>query len=364
MQLSETDKIFETDDIKTIEALLSDPSFDINYTDTNGNNLLHHACLKNKIEIARLLINNTRFDGINKRNSYYHTPLIICSCRGKYEIAKMLIEISKFTSLNDFDHGGYTAFHYACLFGHKDIVELLINTKGFDSLNRKNYSNNTGFHFLCQEGNYDMVELLIKTPGFNSLVTENSEGMTPFHNACRSGHTKIVELLIRTPGFDSLNKKSFLGYVPLRYAYRNKHIDVVKELLKQPDIIIPDNLNQLDILEKQIESIRKEKKIDIKIKLEHLIESYKNNPNYTRIKLLLEDNIDVYRLIVFLSDDYFVLKSDTENTNGYHFMNITKRLPIELQMVVVLRSCGLSINNISAKLFNDGLQEFVNKFLV
>jgi len=93
------------------------------------------------------------------------------------------------------------------------------------------------------------------------------------------------------------------------------------------------------------------------------MKKYKENPIKIRRQLMLEDNIDIFRLIVFTSDDYFELDNNTENAKGLKFLKIVKQLPLELQMVIIHRMSYSGMNNISGKLFNDNLKEFIKKYV-
>lgn len=145
---------------------------------------------------------------------------------------------------------------------------------------------------------------------------KDNGGYTALQCACYRGRVEVVKYLITSPGFNSLNEKDdYHDRTPLHVAYYHGHIEIVKELLKYKNIIIPDKLEFIFALE------------EITNKIEKLFESYKQDPFITRIKLILDENLDIYRLIIYICDDYFKLKKKTKNKKGKRFLKIAKQLP-------------------------------------
>jgi hypothetical protein len=73
--------------------------------------------------------------------------------------------------------------------------------------------------------------------------------------------------------------------------------------------------------------------------------------------------IDIYRLVVFLSDDYLEIKSSKffKTIKSSSFFKIIKNLPSELQIKIIFATINLHQTYISTADFNDGLKEFVKK---
>ena len=94
-------------------------------------------------------------------------------------------------------------------------------------------------------------------------------------------------------------------------------------------------------------------------KIKELIKRYKKDPQTVRSKLILKDNINVYRHIVFLCDGYYELDENTENNNGLRFLKIASRLPLELQMTLTHRLCGSSKAIITGKQFDENIKRYV-----
>lgn len=101
----------------------------IQNSDTN----LHLAVLQGNIENVKKSLESG--SGINQKDSYGSTPLIIATTFGKAEIAKLLI--AEGADLNIPNNQGSTPLHIAAFFCHKAIVEALLD-KGADKYLRNN----------------------------------------------------------------------------------------------------------------------------------------------------------------------------------------------------------------------------------
>lgn len=247
--------------------------------------------------------------------------------------------------LNKKDDYGYTPFWWACQNSYKKIVEILLKTDGFTSLNEKDNSGATPFHWACHDGRKEIVEILLKADGFASLNEKDNNGLTPFHHACFKNRKEIMELLLKADGFNCLNEKDKKDWTAFYYACLNGKREIVKLLLKQKDIIIPDKLVYPSNDNNNIKQ---------------LVESYNKNPSLIRTLLILDENIDTYRHIVFLSDNYYRIKQDENNST--RFFKITSRLPLELQMILIHRLCGSTQQVITSKTFVDDIVSYVKKY--
>ncbi|AYV76529.1 MAG: hypothetical protein Terrestrivirus8_22 [Terrestrivirus sp.] len=302
---------------------------------------LHELCENGDIEVVKKYISDFGTNSLNEKNDRGATSFLLACSQGHKEIVELLIKTNGFSSLNEKDNSGATPFFVACYYGEEEIVEILIKTNGFNSLNEQNNSGETPFLAVCMtpQGNEKIAELLIRTDGFDSLNEEDCYGQSPFWWACLHGHIKIIELLIKAKGFNGMNGEN---NKPFYTACCNDHIEIVELLLMCYDIIIPD-----DIIINSDE-------------MEDLIERYKKDPETVRLNLILGDNIDLYRDIVFMCDGYFELDESSENTNGVKFMKIARQLPLELQMVLIHRMSGSLMNNITGKQFNENIAKYID----
>jgi len=263
-------------------------------------------------------------------------------------IKKYITNLNSNTNLNvnEKDNLSYTPFHWACRHGHIDVVRLLMVTQNFNSLNEKNNFGVSPFHWACSKGHTEIVELLIKMDGFSSLNEKDNHNNTSFLLVCENGHKEIVELLIKTNGFSSLNEKDNFGSTPFLLACANSHEEIVQELLKCRNIIVPDIIETKDT------------------KIKELVERYKKDPKTVRSNLILKSNIDLYRNIVFLCDEYYKLNEKTENKNGLRFMKIASKLPLELQMTLIHRLSNSPKTVITSKQFDENIIEYIKGYLL
>jgi ankyrin repeat protein len=203
-------------------------------------------------------------------------------------------------------------------------------------LNTPNIWGTTPFKSACYHSRLEIVKLLIATPGFNSLNTQNCYKDTPFLWACYRGHLEIVKLLIATPGFDSLNIIDDTNKTPFYYACRNEHLETIQILLLQDNLIRPTNVN---IFSKKVQ----DRIMDVDTNRTYYMKKYKTS--------LI---IDLYRLTVFLSDDYLQIKNSK-------FFKIIKKLSSELQIKIIFATIKWNQTYILTEDFNDRLKEFVRK---
>lgn len=116
--------------------------------------------------------------------------------------------------------------------------------------------------------------------------------------ACYKGHYEVVKLLLEIGGIYILNEKNRYNISPLFAAYMDDHIETVKILLIQKNIII-----------KPVDSYHYAHNIsEIRQKLKLLIKLYVDDKDRTVTMIKLEQNIDIFRHIIFLCDGYFTIK--------------------------------------------------------
>jgi len=322
---------------------------------------LHKLCHKGNIKKIKKYFQDNNYDEMNIEDGNGKTPFMVLCSENHLDVIKLFVESKHFNSLYKKDNYERTAFWHACAKGHYDVVRYLIKlTKNKKNLlkliNEKNYDKESPFYIACERGHIYIVEFLIKIymdinndiETLNAINTPEKDDYTPLNVACWGNRTNIVKYLLSLPNITTLNKQNIYDYTPLYYACHNNNINIVKELLKQKDIIIEQKI---------------ENSYDLKPETRKLIIQYKENPNKIRKQLMLEDNMDIYRLIVFMCDDYFELNHNTKNIKGLKFMKIVKQLPLELQMVLIHRMSDSSMNNISGTIFNNNLKNFVRKYV-
>eukprot|EP00041_Stephanoeca_diplocostata_P019011 m.403211 g.403211 ORF g.403211 m.403211 type:complete len:303 (-) comp21191_c1_seq27:2195-3103(-) len=132
----------EKNNCEVVEVLLNDGLAAIQLTDpkTNGDSVLHRACINGAVESATLLL--THNADVNARNNTYSTPLIsVCKALDKKTrstgpaLVKLLLENGAnvnhadgwdLSSSGDPIGGGKTALHHAAHNDSAEVVALLL----------------------------------------------------------------------------------------------------------------------------------------------------------------------------------------------------------------------------------------------
>lgn len=209
---------------------------------------------------------------------------IYSSCKNG-DIDYVIKHINK-NNINTSNYYDKTPFSSACEYGHIEIVKLLMTVSGFDSFNNVDNYFRTPFELACFNGHIEIVKLLLNVYGINKLCSEKyNDGVSSVGLACHNRHIEIVKLLIfsmeRTDKFymTSFNVVCHYGYV-----------EIAKQLLIHHIIMLDDINNHID---------------DYIYEIQSLIFSFIEDPYATRKRLILENNIDVFRHVIFLCDGYY-----------------------------------------------------------
>lgn len=312
--------LYRNNDVNAIKTLISDPCFNtFNYDEreSNGNTIFHIICYNNNTTLVELFVNNNNI-------KYHHFNI-----KNRY---------------------GQSAFLLACLRGNLETVKILVSKYGIIALNVDDSSDGTSvFLNACYSNNTELVKFLAQLLPTEEIIRSNSSGNNALLNACYGGKIEILKFLISTGKFN-INQENFCNISPICASYEHGHAEAFKILLKQKDIVLPEKMYYRlnDLTNKHV--------------MLDLIESYKKNPVLTRSQLLLEDNIYIYHLLVFLCDDYYTLNKDTDNINGLRFFEIIRMLPIEIMMIIIHRLSESQFDYISRQQFEKSLKTFIEKY--
>jgi len=197
------------------------------------------------------------------------------------------------------------------------------------------------------------------------------------HSACMYNITKIIKLLLSfTVNIESSVKtKDNHGETALILACEYHNLDAAKILLSY-DYILKKSINVSSTWNRTplyISCINgssnitklllcKGANIDDKSKaLNHnIINEYTNNPSICSqwcIDLNINDHVKLFLLAVFISDDYFLIKSDRFQ-NEVKFFNIVSMLPMELQMIICNHVYNMNRINITSAEVNKTLLDY------
>lgn len=214
-------------DIKTLDDVLLTPEVDVNFVDSNGNNILHVINnVKDKEKAVQLAINAiNRGVNINRTNFAGNTPVQEFLKSGKYELVTALID--KNADLSVFkDSLGNSFAHIVCNTADEEISMKLIDyafDKGLD-LEAQNCAGVTIIINAVKYRKYKLLNYLINKGA--SINHQDCNGMTPFHYACILNDKKSIEILMNN--FASTNIKNKVGRFAASYLTKPELIDFCK----------------------------------------------------------------------------------------------------------------------------------------
>ena len=191
----------------------------------------------------------------------------------------------------------------------------------------------TLLHAACwgSDDSSAVIPLLLAHPDID-VNAKDRDGETPFLWAC-DGRASCLREMLRDSRV-SVNEPDNGGYTPLWFAAFSGHVDVTKWWIasgREIDLGEPGDVDKTD-------AIGRAKK-NGETELVALLENFKSDAAQTRqamrVELGLLDELaaEMFALVVFISDGLLQV-NDTTTTPAARFFSITRRLPLELQMIV------------------------------
>jgi ankyrin repeat protein len=379
------------DDIEIVKLLINHPKFNTlnNKDKTNNKNALMLVCEnqkgKNCLEIIKLIIKNSKFIGIDDKNINKQSVFMMACCRS-LEMTKLILNHPKFSGIDDKNLCGYTGLMIACIKEQTQIVKLILKKS---NINKTDINGISCFMFACQSGNLELVKLIINDRRFSGINNQNKQGFTALMFACQNtkNNDKIVELILKNNNFKSINYQNNNGFTALMYACENGNYQIIKMILEHHDhktlnvynvykytaFMLAYQYRSIDIINLFL------KKAEIYYQLNHMCRSnsvienkqeiiniYRENPQKYRQRLILEDNIDIFYFILFASNGYFdIKKSKTKNKTVKRmskFMRIVIKLPLELQMFIVNIYSGFNGFMIPNRIIDQNIKNFIENY--
>jgi ankyrin repeat protein len=217
---------------------------------------------------------------------------------------------------------GWSLIQYAC-FGHEDF------------------------------NNFDLVKMILANPQIDVNIKCDLHlpgvGQTPFSLACENNSIEVIELLLSDPRVD-VNMPDSRFNTALWWAASMGRMGVVKLLLT----------HERDI-SWEAQDMKNLKEIWKYSDIHALIHKFYENPVFVRHQLRLQLKIStalsatLFALVVFLCDELlevhnvFVHASAAYKLKEQKFFDITRQLPMELQMIVCNMAYGLNRQHILTK---------------
>ena len=197
------------------------------FEDSSSLTLLHCACQRGHLAVAKYLIREQKCDPSCK-SKHGQTPLHFACLMGHLNIAKYLIE-EQHIDLCIRDEDGQTPLHSACLKGHLNVAKYLIEKQRCNLICNQN-GGWTPLHAACDGGHLSAVEYLIEEQHIDPCI-KSEDCQTPLHSACLKGHLDIVKYLTVKQGCDPTCRMKG-GWIPLHFACQEGHLHVVKYLIE------------------------------------------------------------------------------------------------------------------------------------
>ena len=160
---------------------------------------MFEACKNGQTKVVQLLLEfyNSEESGLNRRDFFGRTTLMIACKNGHTDVVQLLLDNSEGDiDLNTRTYLGWTALMYACSSGQKDIVQLLLDKRNID-LNAMNHFGGTALIIACENGDKDIVQLLLNNSYMNiDLNARDDTGKTALMWTYQRGCKDVVKLLV------------------------------------------------------------------------------------------------------------------------------------------------------------------------
>ncbi len=163
-----------SNDVETVREFVNLRQIDVNHAYENGKNALMHACEKENLEMAEVLLGDMIWTfGLFSK---YESPAP----------AGMRADI------NAKDVNGDTALANSCRSGKNSAVSFLL--KNGADVNTINNDGDSSLALCCKMGNVAGAELLLLNSA--NVNIQNAEGNTPLMISCFNKDTEMVNLLV------------------------------------------------------------------------------------------------------------------------------------------------------------------------
>ncbi len=165
---------------------------------------------------------------IQARDSAGKTPLHHAALRGRKNVVKLLL--AKGVALNSKDNNGYTALYTAAGCGHLEIVKLLIDSKA--KINIRDKSGQSPLHIAAGQEHLAIVDYLLLDCGIPVDVLDFSKG-TPLMTASASYQLNpdVVNFLLSKGA--NINAQDRYGNTALHYAAHRGSLKLVQCFLSK-----------------------------------------------------------------------------------------------------------------------------------
>eukprot|EP01112_Ceratiomyxa_fruticulosa_P008873 TRINITY_DN2301_c0_g1_i1.p1 TRINITY_DN2301_c0_g1~~TRINITY_DN2301_c0_g1_i1.p1 ORF type:complete len:431 (-),score=113.14 TRINITY_DN2301_c0_g1_i1:33-1325(-) len=191
----------------------------IDLQDRFGNFPIDYAIHKKNTQIAKLLINPTNINNVDKLGQ---TLLFKSIQRGNIELAKFLLQ-NNALDLNERDRD--SLIDCAVQNNQTEVIKLLVNSNNINNTNRNGH---TLLHIITQKGDIELVHFLIQSGA--SLDVKDDSDCLPIDYAIQNNHNEIAKLLLNPNNINSVDKN---GCTLLHKATQKGNLLFVQFLLEK-----------------------------------------------------------------------------------------------------------------------------------
>jgi ankyrin repeat protein len=236
----------KTGSLDIVKCLVNTGKIPANFTDKNGETLLHMAAHQGSKDILEYLGTTAKIS-LNTPNKRGETPAFLAVMNGKLEVFKYLTENSA-VNPNQPDYSGKSFLHAVFLLKNPkypnnqivDIVRYLVDVAKVDPSSQDKHGK-TALHYAAGIQLADFSEILSKMPEITKNIRDN-EGQTALHLAAKAGQLNNVKVLMKDPTVDvSLTTED--GQTILNFAILSGKQEVVDYIVgtKKFDLNSEDN---------------------------------------------------------------------------------------------------------------------------
>ncbi|XP_048250649.1 uncharacterized protein LOC124152553 [Haliotis rufescens] len=220
---------------RQVFGLLVTEGADVYLVDSDGDNILHVACVAGHVDMVKYVLSQKIVD-INSRGKHGRTPLMVAAVKGHRQVFDLLVTQGADVTL--VDDGRNNILHVACLGGYVDMVKYVLSQKTAEINSRGRYGE-TPLMKAAEKGHRQVFDLLVTRGAGVSLVDELRNSI--LHVACLGGHVDIVKYVLSQKTAD-INSRGQYGRTPLMVAAVNGHRQVFGLLVTQgADVTLVDD---------------------------------------------------------------------------------------------------------------------------
>ncbi len=198
-----------------VKSLLTDHSYLINSTDSEGRAALHYVVEGKQIELLKLLLSEENVY-LSCRNEDNNTPLILAASYGYIEITELLFNTQQqsrqYDLLHEVNDKKYNCFHMTIINGHLRLMNWFLE-QGVNP-NDINLSGESPLSIAVKAGRLALVESLLRYGAKVDYLSANKTGLLAI--AGQGGNPNILNLLVELGLW--INARNVEGNTPLMFA--------------------------------------------------------------------------------------------------------------------------------------------------